>query len=111
MPAALTDPAHKYLRRLCGLPPILAAMQPGDDPDDPAGRLLTTAEAAEAAHVPEATIRDWARRKLLLPSGQQDGHPLYRELDVLRVEARTRRAAREQRLAAEAMDGLSIAAT
>jgi len=100
-----------YLRKACGLPRIPASMLPADDPDDPAGRLLTTAEAAEAAHVPEATVRDWARRKLLLPSGQEDGRPLYRELDVLRAEARTRRAAREQRLAAEAVEGLGRAST
>lgn len=111
MPVALADPAQKYLRTLCGLPQKPPTMQASSDPDDPAGRLLTTSESAEVAHVPEATVRDWARRKLLLPSDVRDGHPLYRELDVLRVEQRTRRAAREQRLAAEAMEGLNVQAT
>jgi DNA-binding transcriptional MerR regulator len=84
---------------------------PSTDPDDPAGRLLTTAEAAEAAHVPEERIRDWGRRLILLPSDTRDGHPLYRELDVLRAEQRTRRSARTQALLAEAMEGLDSPAT
>lgn len=89
------------------------------DPDDPANRLLTTAEAARAAHVPETTIRDWAadrsdkggRPPLLHPADRDaSGRPLYRELDVLAVEASTRQsprgAARSRRLAEEAMAGL-----
>lgn len=111
MPAALLDPAAAYLRKQCGLPMRPATMTPSADPDDPAGRLLTTAEAAEAAHVPEDRVRDWARRRLLLPSDEHDGHPLYRELDVLRVEAATRRAARVRALTAEAMEGLESPAT
>jgi len=76
-----------------------------DDLDDPAARLLTTAEAAEAAHVSEQDIRNWARpsRGLLTPADHDaEGRPLYRELDVLRAEQHTRRAARETRLADEA---------
>ncbi len=111
MPAALMDPATAYLRKQCGLPPRRATVPPSTDPDDPAGRLLTTAESAEAAHVDEDRVRDWARRKILLPSGEQDGHPLYRELDVLRAEQRTRRSARTTALVAEAMEGLESPAT
>lgn len=87
---------------------------PVDDLDDPAARLLTTAEAAEAAHVDEMDIRNWARpsRRLLTPADHDaDGRPLYRELDVLRAEAKTRRAARVNRLAEEAREGLQTAAT
>lgn len=111
MPAALLDPAVAYLRKQCGLPMRPAPMTPTADPDDPAGRLLTTAESAEAAHVDEARIRDWDRRKILLPSDHRDGHPLYRELDVLRAEQRTRRSARTAALVAEAMEGLESPAT
>lgn len=109
--AALHDPAMAYLRTKCGLPPQRIAVPTAPDPDDPAGRLLTTAEAAEAAHVDEYRVRDWARRKILLPSDTRDGHPLYRELDVLRAEQRTRRASRTLALAAEAMEGLESPAT
>lgn len=110
MPAALTDPALAYLRKQCGLPPKPATM-PSPDPDDPAERLLTTAEAARAAHVDEARIRDWDRRGLITPAGHADGRPVYRELDVLQAEAATRRAARERALAEAAMEGLGSAST
>lgn len=117
MPVALLDPAQKYLRRMCGLataprPAVIEA-----DPDDPANRLLTTAEAAKAAHVPETTIRDWAaerkdRPALLHPAGRDAaGRPLYRELDVLTVEAQTRRTARTLALAREALEGLDTPLT
>ena len=111
MPAALS-PAAKYLRTKCGLPPVTA--MPVDDPDDPGARLLTTAEAAEAAHVTEGTIRDWARARnpLITPAARDgDGRPLYRELDVLRAEARTRRKARETHLATEAATALTSPGT
>jgi hypothetical protein len=68
-------------------------MTPADF-DDPGQRYLTTAQAAVAAHVPEATIRDWARRGLITPR--------YSELDVLQAEAKTRRAARARQLVDEA---------
>ena len=102
------SPELSYLRKLVGLRPkdvpVIA------DPDDPAQRELTTAQAAVAAHVSEDTIRDWARasrgRKALIHSVAAEGEPpRYRELDVLRVEAATRRAARARRLAEEAAQG------
>jgi hypothetical protein len=96
--AALT-PEESYLRKLTGLPPRPAPMIP--DLDDPAQRELTTAEAARAAHVPEATIRDWARRELIV-AVEGSSPPRYPELAVLRAEAATRRAARARRLAEEA---------
>jgi hypothetical protein len=111
MPAALLDPAQKYLRLKCGLPTSPRPSVIEADPDDPSQRLLTTAEAAKAAHVDEARIRDWARRKLIEPITPDGEQPLYRELDVLTVEAQTRRAARERALAAEAMQGLGSAST
>lgn len=97
--AALT-PEESYLRKLTGLPPRPAPMIP--DPDDPAARELTVSQAAAAAHVGEETIRDWARRKLIRAVNVGEQHPRYLELDVLRVEAATRRAARARRLAQEA---------
>jgi hypothetical protein len=77
------------------------------DPDDPAVRELTTAEAAAAAHVPEATIRDWARasRGLIHNVAAPGEPPRYLELEVLQAEAKTRRAARARRLAKEAAQG------
>ena len=109
MPAVL-DPAHKYLRTQCGLPPVGLAMTPEQDPDDPADRLLTTEEAASAAHVDPGTIRTWEHRGRITavdtPLGKR-----YVELDVLRAEADTRRGPRERRLAEEAMAGLADAAT
>lgn len=93
-------PQEKYLRTKCGLPPVRAVTTP--DPDDPGRRQLTTAQAAAAAHVDDAVIRQWAARKRILPVGGTEAHPLYLELDVLRVEAQTRRAPRARRLAEEA---------
>lgn len=84
---------------------------PSPDPDDPSERLLTTAEAARAAHVDEARIRDWDRRGLITPAGHADGRPVYRELDVLQAEAATRRAARTIALAREAVEGLDAPVT
>lgn len=103
--AALT-PEESYLRKLVGLPPRPAPMIP--DPDDPAARELTTAQAATAAHVTEATIRDWARRELIYAVNSGEQHPRYRELDVLRVEAATRRGGRARRLAEEAAQSSPI---
>lgn len=96
----MLTPEESYLRKLTGLPPRPPRVI--HDPDDPAVRTLTTSEAAAAAHVPDATIRDWARRRLILPVQPGDPHPRYRELDVLRVEAATRRAPRARQLLDEA---------
>lgn len=71
------------------------------DPDDPAEVLLTTEQSGTAAHVSAAVIRRWRARKLLIPVNPDDPRPLYRELDVLRVEAMTRREKRAAQLAAE----------
>lgn len=74
-----------------------------NDPDDPANRLLTTAEAAAAAHVHHTRIRAWAHRGLIQPAARDnDGRPLYRELDILTTEANTRRTLRAHDLAREA---------
>lgn len=98
MPEQLTWQA-KYLRRQCGLSHE-APMIP--DPDDPAGRELTTKQAAAAAHVPESTIRSWKNRKQLAPVNDDPDHPLYLELDVLGVEAATCQKPRERRLISQA---------
>lgn len=78
----------------------------GSDPDDPAERLLTTAEAARAAHVDEATIRTWEHRGRITGVDTPQGKR-YVELQVLQAEAATRRAPRERRLAEEAVTGLA----
>lgn len=103
MAPALLDPAHKYLRTKCGLPPIRTAVV--DDPDDPAQVLLTQEQCAEAAHVPASTVRSWIHRHLLTPVETPDG-PRFRESEVLAVEAATRRGPRMQRLIGEAAAGL-----
>lgn len=72
------------------------------DPDDPAARELTTPQAAAAAHVDETVVRRWASRGLIVSVSDDPDHPLYLEIDVLEAEARTRRRARELRLAGEA---------
>ncbi|MET9952376.1 MerR family transcriptional regulator [Streptomyces sp. NPDC006339] len=67
------------------------------------GALYTAAEAAEhatrwrrimsagAAAVTPATIRSWASRGHLTPTGLDErGHPLYAHADVARAEAATR---------------------
>jgi len=76
----------------------------GEDPDDPAEVLLNTEQAAAAAHVKPALIRRWRARGLLHPVDPDDPHPQYRELDVLTVEAMTRREKRAAQLAAEAAE-------
>ncbi|WP_116209089.1 MerR family transcriptional regulator [Streptomyces olivoreticuli] len=54
--------------------------------DSPRHRLLTTAEAAEAAGVTAACIRQWAHRGYLAPVARRGKHNLYLEDHVLRVE-------------------------
>lgn len=56
--------------------------------------LLTGPEAALLCRVATATIRSWRRRGLLEPAGlDTQGRPLYRQLDIARAEAATRRRA------------------
>lgn len=56
--------------------------------------LLTGPEAAALCNVAAATVRSWRRRGLLQVVGlDESGHPLYRQLDVARAEAATRRRA------------------
>jgi hypothetical protein len=90
---------EKYLRRQCGLP-TKPPMRP--DPDDPAARELTTAQAAEAAHVTENLVSQWAKRGLIVAVNDDPKHPRYLEIDVLTVEARTRRGARQAHLVEQA---------
>lgn len=85
---------------------VLAELPPSTDPDDPAQTYLTTEEAASAAHVRTDTIRDWDRRGLITPIARGVSN-YYLELDVLKVEAETRRGPRRKQLAGEAMNGLS----
>lgn len=56
--------------------------------------LVTTNEAAESCGVESATIRQWASRGHLKPSGLDErNRPLYRLIDVLRVARDTRQRA------------------
>lgn len=61
--------------------------------DDPAKRLLTIAQAAEAVNVTPKRIKDWIARGLLTPK-----YGKLIELDVLKVERDTRRKARMREL-------------
>jgi DNA-binding transcriptional MerR regulator len=57
--------------------------------------LVSTAQAAFLAGVTDATIRKWRERAKLTPAGIDDqGHPLYRLIDIARVERATREKAR-----------------
>lgn len=58
-------------------------------------RILSTADAAEAFHVPVRTIEDWAHRGGLQNAGAEG---YYWERDVAEVEWRTRRKPRLLRL-------------
>jgi DNA-binding transcriptional MerR regulator len=58
---------------------------------DPAHRFLTTAQAAKAAGVAPATLRQWARRGHLVPVRIPGSRTCWwRELDVLNAERDTR---------------------
>lgn len=85
---------------------LLSELPEQTDPDDPGQTYLTTEQAAKAAHVDEARIRDWGRRGLITPIAHGATN-YYLELDVLRVEAETRREPRRRQLATEAMEGLN----
>lgn len=53
--------------------------------------LIDYPEAARLAGVPEPTVRQWKSRHRLDPTGRDErGRPLFRPIDVLRAEARTR---------------------
>jgi len=95
-------PEAKYLRTKCGLPGEAPTLPP--DPDDPATVLLSTEQAAAAAHVDPEVIRQWASRRLILPVPCDPASPAprYRELDVLDAEVRTRRERRLKALIDEA---------
>lgn len=97
----MLTPEESYLRKLSGLPPRPPRVT--HDPDDPATRRLTPDEAARAAHVPRATIDTWKDRGLIRSVSDDENRPQYLELDVLRAEARTRRAPRARRLVDEAL--------
>lgn len=57
--------------------------------------LLTADMAATIAGVAVTVVWQWKRRGHLTPAGADEfGHPLYLGIDVLRAEAKTRKAAR-----------------
>lgn len=58
--------------------------------------LLTTAEAAQLCGVNPGTVRQWVNRGHLTPVGRlpAGGELMFRQIDVARAEARTRRHAR-----------------
>ena len=59
--------------------------------------LLTVSTAATLAGVTEAAIRQWKRRGHLQPAGLDHlGRPLFTGIDVLRAEAKTRKAGRRR---------------
>jgi hypothetical protein len=68
--------------------------------------MLTTAQAAEIAHVRPSAITNWVKRGYLLATGERAylpvadrddrGRPLYRFLDVAKAERATRARARRQ---------------
>jgi DNA-binding transcriptional MerR regulator len=56
--------------------------------------LVSTADAANRIGVSAATIRSWASRGYLAPTGLDDNaRPLYKMIDVLRCARDTRRRA------------------
>jgi DNA-binding transcriptional MerR regulator len=62
---------------------------------DLASTLWTTSEAAQAAFVKPRTVRNWALRGHLAPAGlDESNRPLYRAIDVIQAERKTRERAR-----------------
>jgi DNA-binding transcriptional MerR regulator len=62
---------------------------------------MTAAEAATLCHVTSDAIWQWKRRGHLAPAGLDErGRPLYRQIDVARAEAKTRKRAGRTPLAA-----------
>lgn len=59
--------------------------------------LVSTVEAADAVGVQPTTIRQWKHKKMLHPAGlDKYNRPLYRLLDVMQTEQRTRRSMQER---------------
>lgn len=53
--------------------------------------LVDTRTAAEQVRVEPATIRKWKQRGLITPEGLDAyGNPMYRLIDILRAEQKTR---------------------
>lgn len=62
---------------------------------DLATTLWSTTEAAQAARVKPGTVRNWVLRGHLAPAGLDDSNrPLYRAIDVIHAERKTRVRAR-----------------
>lgn len=61
---------------------------------DPQTRLLTPREAAESIQRPYSTVRRWIHEDRLKPHARRGKRYLYLEVDVLRVDAETRRCQR-----------------
>lgn len=60
--------------------------------------LVDTRTAAEQCHVEPATVRKWKSRGLIEPSGLDSyGNPMYRLIDVLRAEQKTRHRGQNRR--------------
>jgi DNA-binding transcriptional MerR regulator len=56
-------------------------------------QLVSTVEAANIVGVEPTTIRQWKTRQILAPSGlDKHKRPLYRLLDVMQAEQKTRRS-------------------
>jgi hypothetical protein len=56
-------------------------------------QLVSTVEAAAHVGVEPTTIRQWKTRNILAPSGlDKYNRPLYRLLDVMQAEQKTRRS-------------------
>lgn len=55
--------------------------------------LVSTVEAAGFVGVDPQTVRQWKTRKLLAPSGlDKYNRPLYRLIDVMKTEQKTRQS-------------------
>ena len=68
-------------------------------PGQQRGRIVSTVDAAELANVKPGTIRQWASRGKLVAAGTVNGMHYWWAVEVLRVEAATRRRPRLARLA------------
>lgn len=60
--------------------------------------LLSAAEAERALRIPAATIRSWARRRVLWPYGlDRRNRPLYDRVDLIKLRDRGWRARTDRR--------------